>query len=52
MKVSSNAIIFTLVGVQIVMFVCLFLLLHRVNKLESNHEESGHEKRYTFKKEK
>ncbi len=43
----------TLAGVQVIMFICLYALLNRVNKLESTHEERGHkEEKYIFKKEK
>lgn len=41
----------TLVGVQIIMLICLYALLSRVNKIESTHYEDGHEEKYVFKKE-
>jgi len=51
---SYRTTILTIIGIQIIMFICLCALLNRVNKLESTHEEDGHEKKekYVFKKEK
>ena len=49
----SRTTLLTLIGIQVVAFICLYALLNRVNKLESTHEEEGHEKeKYIFKKEK
>ena len=49
----TNISLLTLAGIQVIAFICLYALLNRVNKLESTHEEEGHEKeKYIFKKEK
>jgi len=41
-----------MIGVQVIAFICLYALLNRVNKLESTHEEAGHNnKKHIFKKE-
>ena len=32
----------TLIGIQVIMFVCLYALLWRVNTLESSHHEPKH----------
>jgi hypothetical protein len=50
MKINLNTTtLWTLVGVQIIVFVCLYALLSRVGKLESNSENKT--ERYVFKKE-
>ncbi len=41
--------LWTLVGIQVVVFVCLYALLWRVGNLESNSENKT--QKYTFKKE-
>ena len=54
MKIEfSRTAILALAGIQIIAFVCLYALLNRVNKLESSHNEEGHEKKekYIFRKE-
>ncbi len=49
----SRTTLLMLVGIQAIAFICLYALLNRVNKLESTHEEEGHQKeKYIFKKEK
>lgn len=53
MKVDfSRTAILAMFGIQIVMMVCLYALLHRVGKLESGHQEDHHQEKqkYTFKK--
>ena len=55
MKIEfSRTTLLTLIGIQVVVLICLYALLIRVNKLESTHTEDGHEKKekYIFKKEK
>lgn len=48
-----NIILLTMAGIQVIMFICLYALLVRINKLESTHEEKGHtETKYIYKKEK
>ena len=53
MKIDfSRTTLLTMLGIQVIVFICLYALLNRVNKLESTHEESGHNKeKYIFKKE-
>jgi len=52
MKVNLRVATLLIAGVQIVMFICLYALLGRVNKLESSHNEDGHNKeKFVFKKE-
>ena len=52
MKINLKAAIIMVVGIQIIMFICLYALLNRVNKLESAHNESGHDnEKFVFKKE-
>lgn len=52
MKINLKTIVLTIIGVQVIMFICLYALLNRVNKLESTHSENGHNKeKYVFKKE-
>jgi uncharacterized protein HemY len=47
MKINlNNTTLWTLVGIQIVVFVCLYALLWRVGKLESNSENKT--ERYVF----
>jgi|TARA_R100000455_G_C6162029_1_gene46909 uncharacterized protein HemY len=45
----SRTTLWSLVGIQVVVFVCLYALLWRVGKLESNSENKT--ERYSFKKE-
>jgi len=50
MKIDlSTTTLWTLVGVQIIVFVCLYALLSRVGKLESNSENKT--ERYVFERE-
>ena len=50
MKINLNTTtLWTLVGVQIIVFVCLYALLSRVGKLESNSENKT--ERYVFERE-
>ena len=53
MKINfSRTTILTMIGIHVIAFICLYALLNRVNKLESTHEETGHnKKKYVFKKE-
>jgi hypothetical protein len=49
----SRTTLLTLIGIQVVTFICLYALLNRISKLESTHEEKGHEEeKYIFKREK
>jgi nitrogen fixation-related uncharacterized protein len=45
----SNTTLWTLVGVQVIVFICLYALLWRVGKLESNSENKT--ERYVFEAE-
>jgi uncharacterized protein HemY len=50
MKINFNTTtLWALVGIQIVVFVCLYALLWRVGELESNSETKT--EKYMFKKE-
>jgi uncharacterized membrane-anchored protein YhcB (DUF1043 family) len=50
MKINLNTTtLWTLVGIQLVVFICLYALLWRVGKLESNSENKT--ERYVFEKE-
>jgi len=50
MKINLNTTtLWTLVGIQLVVFVCLYALLWRVGHLESNSETKT--EKYVFKKE-
>ena len=42
-----------MLGIQVILFICMYALLNRVNKLESTHEETGHSNKetYSFKRE-
>jgi len=52
MKINLRLAVLIVAGVQIIMFICLYALLNRVNKLESTHVEEGHDKeKFVFKKE-
>ena len=43
--------ILTIIGIQVITFICLYALLNRVNKLETAHKETGHNKeKHVFKK--
>ena len=45
----SRTTLWTLVGVQLIVFLCLYALLWRVGKLESNSEQKT--EKYIYKKE-
>ena len=45
----SRTALWSLVGIQVVVFVCLYALLWRVGKLESNSENKT--ERYVFERE-
>jgi len=50
MKINlSTTTLWTLVGVQIIVFICLYALLWRVGELESNSETKT--ERYVFERE-
>jgi len=50
MKINLNTTtLWTLVGIQLIVFVCLYALLWRVGKLESNSEIKT--EKHVFKKE-
>ncbi len=50
MKINLNTTtLWTLVGIQLVVFVCLYALLWRVGELESNSESKT--EKYVFERE-
>ena len=51
MKIDfSRTTLLTIIGVQVIMFICLYALLNRVGKLESKHEkETDKSEKYVFK---